>query len=378
MDSVSPPFPSPPSSPSPTSTSIRLVEQYLDFVIKALPNCSSTELYRLAAVLDPNRFEMQLLLNNVLEMANQTYVRGDSAPQVIDSYLPIRKRDLLHLYIFVLLLCMRKAHHHLRKSGQPARLYDWNFLGNVKSGFEDFKCAQGHSLKVDTEEDSVFCVSAGTFHSAAFESSRSNLLYIWGRFPYVKEAGGASLLTRHLRTPHRMNFFSTLLPRIIIREVACGHQHSLILTDAGLFALGSSAFGQLGLGGEVLEAKYPMTVACFQPGSNVKVVKIAAGSYHSLAISEEGQLWSWGYAIHGQLGHGIIEDERTPRRVDYWDYSTVKVVSVAAGYAHTIGMSGNGHLVRCLLIGLVVFQCSPIPATCTSLAKTATISWASR
>lgn len=144
-------------------------------------------------------------------------------------------------------------------------------------------------------------------------------------------------MTRHLRTPHRMNFFNTLLPKVVIREVACGHQHSLILTDAGLFAMGSSAFGQLGLGAEVLEAKYPMTVAHFQPGSIAKAVKIAAGSYHSLAISEEGHLWSWGYAIHGQLGHGTIEDEQTPRRIDFWDYSTVKVVSVAAGYAHTVG-----------------------------------------
>lgn len=170
-----------PSSPSLSSftptTSIRLVEEYLDFIIKALPNCSSTELYRLAAVLDPNRFEMQLLLNNVLEIANQTYLREGSARHIIESYLPIRKRDILHLYIFVLLLCLRKAHHHPRKLSQSVRLYDWNFLDNVKSDFENFKkCTQAQSLKVDTEEDSVFCVSAGTFHSSAFESSRSNFL----------------------------------------------------------------------------------------------------------------------------------------------------------------------------------------------------------
>lgn len=323
---------------------------------------------------------MQLLLNNVLEIANQTYLREGSAGHVIESYSPIRKRDLLHLFIFVLLLCLRKAHHHQRKGSQSVRLYDWNFLDNVKSDFENFKCTQAQFLKVDTEEDSVFCVSAGTFHSAAFESSRSNFLYIWGRFPYVKEAGKGSLLTRHLRTPHRMNFFNSLLPKVVIREVACGHQHSLILTDAGLFAIGSSAFGQLGLGAEVLEAKYPMTVAIFQPGSAVRAVKIATGSYHSLAISEEGHLWSWGYAIHGQLGHGTIEDVHSPRRIDFWDYNTVKVVSVAAGYAHSVGksLSVTTCLFARLLIDDLLFQCSLIAATFTSLAITAIVNWAWR
>ena len=36
------------------------------------------------------------------------------------------------------------------------------------------------------------------------------------------------------------------------------------------------------------------------------IVSITAGSYHTLAIDEDGDLWSWGYNEYGQIGNGSI------------------------------------------------------------------------
>jgi len=48
---------------------------------------------------------------------------------------------------------------------------------------------------------------------------------------------------------------------------------------------------------------------------NVKITKVACGCYHSLLVSEEGHLLTFGRGNHGQLGHGNIEDQQMPRQV---------------------------------------------------------------
>jgi alpha-tubulin suppressor-like RCC1 family protein len=40
---------------------------------------------------------------------------------------------------------------------------------------------------------------------------------------------------------------------------------------------------------------------------------VAAGSNHSAAISEEGELFTWGNGACGRLGHGSIGDEPKPK-----------------------------------------------------------------
>ena len=42
----------------------------------------------------------------------------------------------------------------------------------------------------------------------------------------------------------------------------------------------------------------------------------SAGEAHSLVITEEGALHSFGDGGNGKLGHGSVEDERSPKMVD--------------------------------------------------------------
>ena len=53
--------------------------------------------------------------------------------------------------------------------------------------------------------------------------------------------------------------------------------------------------GQLGRGGDFAR---PGPVCCF----GEPVVAVAAGSFHSLAVTRDGRVYSWGYNMHGQLG----------------------------------------------------------------------------
>ncbi|XP_027354960.1 ultraviolet-B receptor UVR8-like isoform X2 [Abrus precatorius] len=64
-------------------------------------------------------------------------------------------------------------------------------------------------------------------------------------------------------------------------------------------------FGRLGIGSEKDEL-FPVQVKFGNPNGTeedtVKIVGIAAGAYHSLALADDGAVWCWGYNIYGQLG----------------------------------------------------------------------------
>ena len=74
--------------------------------------------------------------------------------------------------------------------------------------------------------------------------------------------------------------------------VAAGKCHTIAVTESHrVFAFGSNSEGQLGLGeegGEHFDS--PMEVA----GFHEDVVRLAAGSMHSMALTRSGRVWVWG------------------------------------------------------------------------------------
>lgn len=68
--------------------------------------------------------------------------------------------------------------------------------------------------------------------------------------------------------------------------------------------------------------------------------KISAGLYHSIAISDDGKLWAWGYNNSGQLGDGTALDKNTPIQIG----SDNDWVAIGTGYYHSFGIKSNGTL----------------------------------
>ena len=100
-------------------------------------------------------------------------------------------------------------------------------------------------------------------------------------------------------------------------SVVCGEAHALATDEHGrLYAFGSNAHGQLGLGvaknGGTQDAFLPTPVVPFF--TSQKVVHASAGPTHSAVIDEKGRAWTWGGGGHGLalLGHGARKADAPP------------------------------------------------------------------
>ena len=120
-----------------------------------------------------------------------------------------------------------------------------------------------------------------------------------------------------------------------IKAVAAGGYHTVALKNDGtLWSWGYNNCGQLGLSGGS-NRNSPVQI-----GSGTDWSVVAAGYYYTVAIKNNGTLWSWGHNNYGQLGNGTVTDHLTPVQIGSdTDWSVV-----AAGGDHTVALENNGTL----------------------------------
>lgn len=62
---------------------------------------------------------------------------------------------------------------------------------------------------------------------------------------------------------------------------------------------------------------------------------MACGWQHTLALSSQGRVFSWGYGEDGLLGHGDTLDQPLPKEVDFFKKNGIRVAMIAAGHSHS-------------------------------------------
>jgi alpha-tubulin suppressor-like RCC1 family protein len=133
-----------------------------------------------------------------------------------------------------------------------------------------------------------------------------------------------------------------LPPGVTISSVRAGCIHTLALTSTGkMLAWGDNSFGELGDNLVVPFSTTPVTVK-LPPGT--KVTAIRAGCGFSLALTSTGQVLSWGINDFGQTGDGTMgsDDVNKPAPVDLPANTQVKVIS--AGFSHSLAVTTDGKV----------------------------------
>jgi RCC1 and BTB domain-containing protein len=133
--------------------------------------------------------------------------------------------------------------------------------------------------------------------------------------------------------------------------VACGYDHTVVATEGGsVYTFGRGYDGGLGHGDEENQLTPKLVSAA---GFHCeRIVMVAAGGGHTVALSEAGHVFTWGRGCFGQLGHNDQKKQLAPRQVKEMRFSSSEgiggqgdnIVFVAAGDNHTVAVSAVGLL----------------------------------
>ncbi|KEP60533.1 UNVERIFIED_CONTAM: RCC1 domain containing protein [Hammondia hammondi] len=119
---------------------------------------------------------------------------------------------------------------------------------------------------------------------------------------------------------------------------ACpGPSHFLILTSSGrLYSSGDSPFGCVGRGG-VSGGSIPLAVPTLQ---DFCVTQACVGKSFSLALTAQGEVYSWGGGFHGQLGRVHEEVTLVPRFLQR--LMQIPIKTLACNESHVLAVTREG------------------------------------
>ncbi|KAK3700687.1 hypothetical protein QZH41_015637 [Actinostola sp. cb2023] len=303
---------------------------HLKFLLSQLVALEEESLVHIARVLDPSRPSFRSLLSKIKTLPKSRSVSGSSMASLMslestasftmeDIKLPC-VADLLHLF----LCCLLVLNHKREQRQDPAvRITNIKYVcGPPKSPTHSNSRKQQGTLDMLCQQVKLSC---GQQHTAVISSSGD--VYTWGK-SYKGRLGHGDLIEEEGRSiPFRVEILH--MHRIQVLSVACGIEHTLALCRDGVYAWGSSEYGQLGQGDNRQHTR-PVFITEL---SDKSCIAIICGHYHSLALSADQRVWSWGWGVHGQLGMGSIEDVLLPNHVTSLD--DMQVAQMAAGYSHT-------------------------------------------
>jgi alpha-tubulin suppressor-like RCC1 family protein len=222
------------------------------------------------------------------------------------------------------------GNHHNLAVGEEGSVYTWgdNYRGQLGLGDHGFGTQRHEPTEVPGVNE-VVAVAAGARHS--FVLSRDGTVMACGK----NDCGQLGLGD----TDNRDTFTVVAGLRDVV-DIDAGGSHSLAVTvEGGLYTWGKGR--AIGHGGDEDTQRLVPTKVTGGGVDEAVLVQVAAGTYHSMALTAAGQLWTWGYGEKGQLGHGGKENLAVPRVVGGIGGT---VVGMASGDAHSLVTTAEGRV----------------------------------
>lgn len=178
-------------------------------------------------------------------------------------------------------------------------------------------------------DQNIIEICSGDGHTLALTSNGD--VYAWG----INEMGQVGVGNEELYpTPIKLNGFDG--QKII--SISCGFLHSMALTEDGnVYSWGDNEFGQLGIGESIKNVNEPIKVRI-----EFKIKKVICGRLHSLFLNYDGIIFAVGSNLNGQIGIGSRDNQMSPVMIN----CSEKFVDIAAYYTQNISlaMSENNKL----------------------------------
>lgn len=206
----------------------------------------------------------------------------------------------------------------------------WGYDGQGQLGDDASLSNQPTPVQVAGLSSGVSGITAGRYHTCALTTTGG--MKCWGYDMQGQLGNDASLSSQP--TPVDVQGLTTGVKRI-----AAGGYHSCAVTNGGaLKCWGDDEFGQLGNDSALSQQPTPVQVSGMSSG----VETVAGGDYHGCAITTSGGLKCWGYDAQGQLGNDDSRiNQPTPVQVSGL---TSGVSAVSLGGYHSCAVTTAGGL----------------------------------
>eukprot|EP01132_Coremiostelium_polycephalum_P003660 gene3660-4558_t len=237
--------------------------------------------------------------------------------------------------------------YHSALLTESGEVYHWGLLANiVNEAPNKIKILKKNGET--TEELKIIDIGLGGNFLVIL--GEDNQLYTMGRGMYgVLGHGVGDENKDHLEGPLLMKS-KVLDKNMKIKSIACGYEHCLVATDRGLYGWGRNDKGQLGVGQGVKgdesedEIQYftqPKLVVAPKDVEFGDLKKVCSGSTHSMALTKNGRLYSWGNGYFGALGHSDNLNQLAPKLVNTINS---EIMDIACGGDHSLALTRDGEL----------------------------------
>lgn len=187
----------------------------------------------------------------------------------------------------------------------------------------------------------IIQVAAGRAHSLALTDNGQVLS--WGSEAFNAIGRDANLYEGGAaveNNSHYPKFIKLLLPYSVI-QICTFNEHSLALTDQGeVYAWGRNDCSQTGIPDEAV-VKEPRILKNLE---NVAIKTLSAGGKHCLAVSYAGNVYAWGDNSFGQLGLGDKFKEKSPVTYPVMLKTGFHISTVYCGEDFSIILSDDGKI----------------------------------
>ncbi|XP_021813802.1 ultraviolet-B receptor UVR8-like isoform X1 [Prunus avium] len=131
------------------------------------------------------------------------------------------------------------------------------------------------------------------------------------------------------------------VPGNYVKGIACGGRHSAVITDAGaVLTFGWGLYGQCGQGSTDDE----LSPVCVSSLLGIRIEGVAAGLWHTVCISADGDVYAFGGNQFGQLGTGADQAETIPRLLDAPSLENTNAKIVSCGARHSTIITDDGKV----------------------------------
>jgi alpha-tubulin suppressor-like RCC1 family protein/tRNA A-37 threonylcarbamoyl transferase component Bud32 len=222
------------------------------------------------------------------------------------------------------------AHGIARTFDDKVYCWGYNRWGQLGDGKQEEEFHEPELNKTLSNEK-IVDICCGNYHSLALTLNGD--VYAWGYNQFGQIGNGN---TNVQTEPHKLEGFMSKK----VKAISCGENHSMALTECGhVFSWGSNSDGQLGINkleqlfSRLLkietQSNIPKLIEIKDDSKlDVVFVKLCCGQNHSILLSREGDIYTFGNNEFGQIGNGECGKRYSPCKLKL----KTKFIDIAAQF----------------------------------------------